>query len=292
MAKPSRRMRPLVAACLLALATPASGEGTHPWAGLGSLFIPGLGQAAQDRYGAAAAHGGLWLGSGIASASLAERDDYLDADQRSSESERDLFYNRTTYYADLLGSVSADTALYSSYDAYYGGEGEPAGSLLAAPFRPHYLARSTTWLPLLMRTALIFHETDDEWAIVTDDSISPGEIAAANTLRYGGVAVGEEAFFRGVVNQQFSQAWGPWAGVPASAAVFGLAHTGRAGTADVAGASLFGLYLGTLHVRNGYRLGEGVALHFWWNFLTALDYLRSGEDREAGFPVLQLGGRF
>ncbi|HKJ87843.1 MAG TPA: CPBP family intramembrane glutamic endopeptidase, partial [Gammaproteobacteria bacterium] len=133
----------------------------------------------------------------------------------------------------------------------------------------------------------------NRWAIVTDDSISPYEIAAANTLRYEGVAVGEEAFFRGVVNDTTSRSWGPWVGVPVSAAVFGLAHSGRSGTASVAGASLYGLYLGALHVRNGYHLGEGVALHFWWDFLTGVDYLVNGKrhGRET-FPVLQLGGRF
>ena len=47
----------------------------HPWAGLGSLVVPGVGQAAQGRYGAAAAHGGLWLGTGLGAAALAEDDD-------------------------------------------------------------------------------------------------------------------------------------------------------------------------------------------------------------------------
>ncbi len=286
-------VRHLLAALLLAGAGPAGAvEQTHFWAGLGSLVIPGLGQTAQGRYGAATAHGGLWLATGLGSGALAARDDYLDGDERSSEKRRILFYNRTTYYADLLASVSADTALYSAYDAYYGGSGEPAGDLLASPFRGRFLARPSTWGPLLFRAAGIFVDTGDEWAIVTDDSISPGEIAAANTVRYGGVAVGEEALFRGVVNDRLSRAWGPWLGVPASAVVFGLAHSGRGGSAGVAGASVYGVYLGALHVRNEYRLGEGAALHFWWNFLTAVDYLRNGRDREADFPVLQLGGRF
>jgi hypothetical protein len=47
-------------------------------------------------------------------------------------------------------------------------------------------------------------------------------------------------------------------------------------------------------VANGYDLGEGVAIHFWWNFLTAVDYLRNGEDREGEtvFPIAHIRGRF
>ena len=277
---------------VVAIANPAGAE-VHPWAGIGSLVLPGLGQAVQDRNGEALAHGGLWLGTGLGAAALAERDDFLDADERADEDRRILYYNRTTYYSDLLLTVSADTALYSGFDAFYGGRRESAGDLLAAPFRPTYLKRATTWVPLLVRGALIFDDGEHDWATVTDDSIGPWEIAAANTLRYESVAVGEEALFRGVANEQLTRRWGTVPGVAASSLLFGLAHSGRGGTADVAGASAYGVYLGALHVRNDYRLGEGVAIHFWWNFLTAVDYLRNGEDREeAVFPIARIRGRF
>lgn len=276
----------------MAWASPAPAE-VHPWAGLGSLVVPGVGQVAQGRYGPGAVHGGLWLGTGLGAAALAERDDYLDADQRADEDRRILYYNRPTYYSDLLVTVSTDTALFSGYDAFYGGQGQSAGELLAAPFRPTYLKRATTWVPLLVRAALIFDGGSGDWAIVTDDSIGPWEIGAANVVQYESVAVGEEALFRGVANQQLTRSWGTLPGVAASSLLFGLAHSGRAGTADVAGATAFGAYLGTLHVRNDYDLGEGVAIHFWWNFLTAVDYLRNGEDRDdAVFPIANIRGRF
>ncbi|MFA9460728.1 CPBP family intramembrane glutamic endopeptidase [Thiohalorhabdus sp. Cl-TMA] len=277
----------------LLAAVPAGAAPVHPWAGLGSLLVPGLGQEVQGRHGAAAGHFGLWLGTSAGSLALAREPDYLGPDDRSDENGRILYYNRTTYYAELLGSLSTNTAFYSAYDAFHGGAPEPAGQLWRAPFRPDYLTRPTTLGPLLLRAALIFSGGGSDWAVITDEDLSPYEVAAANTLRYEGVAIGEEAFFRGVVNDTTARAWGPWLGVPASALAFGLAHSGRAGTADVAGASAYGLYLGGLHVRNGYRLGEGVALHFWWNFLTAVDYLKNGKERkDSAFPVLRLQGRF
>lgn len=282
-----------LAACLLAGAAPAAAEGVHPWAGLGSLVLPGLGQTAQNRLGAAAAHGGLWLGTGLGAVRLAERAAYLDGDQRADQDGQVLYYNRPTYYGELFTTVSVNTALFSGYDAFYGGRGQPAGELLAAPFRPTYLQRATTWIPLLFRGALIFDDGDNDWAVVTDDSIGPREIGAANVVRYEAVAVGEEALFRGVANEQLTRAWGTLPGIAASSLLFGLAHSGRSGTAGIATASGYGVYLGALHVRNDYDLGEGVALHFWWNFLTAVDYLRNGQDRDdAQFPIAQLRGRF
>jgi len=276
----------------LALQAAPAAAAVHYWQGLGSLVLPGLGQAAQGRYGPAAVHGGLWLGTGLGAAALARRDDYMDANQRSSEGDRILYYNRTTYYGDLLSTVSFDTQLFSAYDAFYAGEAQSAGELMAAPFRPTYLRR-TTWIPLLVRGALIFDDGENDWAIVTDDSIGPWEIGAANAVRYESVAVGEEAFFRGVANRQLTRAWGTVVGVAASSVLFGLAHSGRGGSADVAGAAAYGAYLGTLHVRNDYDLGEGVAIHFWWNVLTAVDYLRNGEDRkDAVFPIATIRGRF
>lgn len=288
-----KRLAIATTALAAVLAAPSAAEETHPWAGLGSLVVPGLGQAAQDRFGSALAHGGLWLGTGLGAAALAERDDYLSPDERSDEHRRILYYNRTTYYSDLLLTVSTDTALFSSYDAFYGGRRQSAGELLAAPFRPTYLRRATTWVPLLIRGALIFDDGENDWAIVTDDSIDPWEIGAANVVQYESVAVGEEAFFRGVANEQLTRWWGTVPGVIGSSLLFGLAHSGRRGTADAAGATAYGLYLGSLHVRNDYDLREGVALHFWWNFLTAADYLRNGEDRDdAVFPIAQIRGRF
>lgn len=287
----------LVAVVLTVFLAPASFAGpiheVDPWAGLGSLVVPGLGQGFQKRFGHAAAHTTLWMGTGVGAASLADEPDYLDLDQRTDDKRQIIYYNRTTYYSDLLSTVSFDTQLFSAYDAFYRGQGQSAQELFTAPFRPTYFKRLTTWIPIAVRAALIFDSGENDWAIVTDDSIGAGEIAAGNTVRYGAVAVGEEALFRGVANEQLTRYWGSFWGVAASSALFGLAHSGEAGSADTAAAAGFGAYLGWLHVRNDYDLGEGVAIHFWWNFLTGIDYLRNGQKKDnTRFPVLQIGGRF
>jgi hypothetical protein len=43
------------------------------------------------------------------------------------------------------------------------------------------------------------------------------------------------------------------------------------------GAAVFGAYLGWLQQQNDYAIGQGVAVHFWWNFLTSLALLKKHE---------------
>ncbi|HKJ88297.1 MAG TPA: hypothetical protein VKA48_07300, partial [Gammaproteobacteria bacterium] len=114
------RILPVVVLALLAV-QPAAAAEKHPWAGLGSLLIPGLGQEAQGRRGAAAGHFGLWAGSVAGTVALSREPDYLDPEDRSDEHRHVLYYNRPTYYAELLSGLASDTAFYSAYDAFHGG---------------------------------------------------------------------------------------------------------------------------------------------------------------------------
>jgi membrane protease YdiL (CAAX protease family) len=100
------------------------------------------------------------------------------------------------------------------------------------------------------------------------------EMAAGFGAQYEMVAVGEEAFFRGVLNNGLSSGLGEFWGLVASSALFGVAHNGQGATAYPAGAALFGLYLGWLQQHNEYRIGQGVAIHFWWDFLLSLALLQ------------------
>ena len=68
----------------------------------------------------------------------------------------------------------------------------------------------------------------------------------------------------------------------ASSVTFGLAHSGEGLSANAAVATAYGAYLGWLHQRNDYRLGENVAVHFWWNVFVSLAALQHDpEDRTA-----------
>ena len=58
--------------------------------------------------------------------------------------------------------------------------------------------------------------------------------------------------------------------------IFGAAHKGTGLQANSLMAGLAGLGLGALQVSNDYRISQGVALHFWLNFLAGLKAIENG----------------
>jgi len=256
-----------------------------------SFLIPGLGQAVNGDYGAATLHFGTAVVLARQYTILTEKDDYIDPEDREDDDANEIRTNRTTVYGDFYGSMLLDVSFYSSFGAYRDarnaqrnqGYSTPApqetlGDLMVAPFRWEFLSRPTAFIPIAIPLYLLFTPVDDEQLVYApDESISRDEIGQLSFVQMEGVAVGEEAFFRGVLNNGLSSAFGETPGLLGSATLFGLAHAGIGGQADPLTAGLFGLYLGWLQQRNDYEIGEGVAVHFWWNFLITLNFLRKHE---------------
>jgi membrane protease YdiL (CAAX protease family) len=94
------------------------------------------------------------------------------------------------------------------------------------------------------------------------------------------------------LNNGLSDSLGPGWGLVTSSAIFGLAHEGVGNQATIAQAMLFGLYLGWLQQRNDYDIGEGVAIHFWWNFLVSLGTLKERRAKEQEVQLLHVTWRF
>jgi hypothetical protein len=61
-----------------------------------------------------------------------------------------------------------------------------------------------------------------------------------------------------------------------SSAAFGLAHNGQGNSANALQAGLAGAYLGWVHQRNQFEIGEGVAIHYWWNVIAGIAAIRNG----------------
>jgi hypothetical protein len=177
--------------------------------------------------------------------------------------------------------------LYSSYGAYRDARQrnnagyrtpvptESLGELARAPFTPRYLARPTTFIPLALQAWAAFRGNDD-YGIYRAPDVSARDLHVFNAVANEMTAVGEESFFRGFLNNEFSNRWGDTIGLGASSAVFGLAHTGQGQTANAWQAAAAGLYLGWVHQRNGFEVGEGVALHYWINVLAGISAIRNG----------------
>lgn len=308
-----RGLRTALGLLLAVVSTPGNAELSPSTASTASLLLPGLGQAANGEPGKGALHFGFAYANLSEGARLAGKEDYLAFDDYVDEDNQVFYLNRTTYYSHLHSRLWLNTHFFSAYDAYRTrrmqlgnrGYGTPMpeqglGELALAPFNPDYLTRATTFLPLLIPLYNLSHPSQDGWVTVSDNSIGRREMAGMNAVQYGSVAVGEETFFRGVVNTDLSDRWGPWWGLVASSLLFGAAHSGAAGTADYGAATGYGAYLGWLQQHNDYQLGEVVALHFWWDFLIGLNYLmrpdeRGDEDRPIEtrrFQLMSVGFQF
>ncbi len=261
----------------------------------GSFFIPGLGQALNSDYGKAGFHFGSALVFARQYSFQVEQEDYILPADRVDNKNKEIDTNRTSFVAELWGSALFNLQLYSSFAAYRDGrqalsnEGyetpaptESLVDLAYAPFQWDLLSRPTTFVPLLFPLYFALTPPSDERFLFNpDDSITREEMAAGFAVQHNMVAVGEEAFFRGLLNNGFSNSFGETYGLLTSSAIFGLAHQGNAGQATSVGAGLFGLYVGYLQQINGYRIDQGVAIHFWWNFLVSVGMLAERKtDRE------------
>lgn len=84
-----------------------------------------------------------------------------------------------------------------------------------------------------------------------------------------GAGEAEEMLFRGVLQADWEEQWGTTAGWMAASGVFGLAHLTHPRRADSwvqAGfATAAGVWLGWRFRATGYRLGEPIAAHVWFD---------------------------
>ncbi|MBK8247649.1 MAG: CPBP family intramembrane metalloprotease [Gemmatimonadetes bacterium] len=102
-------------------------------------------------------------------------------------------------------------------------------------------------------------------------------------------AVGEELFFRGLVQTELTERWNPTLGIAGSTLAFAAFHIPNRGMGGALIAGVAGAYLGTRFHRNGYQLGELIAAHFWIDFLPgALQFLR---DARSGRTVSEVRWR-
>src|SRR4051812_21866561 len=97
----------------------AAGEPSPTVAAAASAIIPGLGQATQGDYVAAAEHFTIFAGSLAAAAHYQGKSDFLSDDTRYQH-DREIV-NQTTLRRDFALRVAGDTALYSSFAAYRDG---------------------------------------------------------------------------------------------------------------------------------------------------------------------------
>src|SRR5262245_57191469 len=179
-----------------------------------SVLIPGLGQALSGDYGTAAAHFGIFAASLATALHYDDKADFLKDDVRYPDDNRELV-NRTTLRSDFAWRVATDTALYSSFAAYRDARernnsgyrtpvpSEKLSDLAISPFRWEYLSRPTTFIPLAIGAVAAFGSKGG-YGIYRYSDVSKTDLHVDNFVGNGFTAVGEEGFFRGFLNNEFS----------------------------------------------------------------------------------------
>ncbi len=173
---------------------------------------------------------------------------------------------------------------------------ESLSDLASAPFRPEVVSRPWVWaaVPLALAAGLGLS------AVVEPESFRHGRPSifevdrvnflsyrlrpaagfALGELYYGSlfvpVGVGEEALFRGFVQAELTEAYGPRVGLVVGSLLFGAVHVFnflQPGMDEsdawvaVPYITLVGSLLGLAYTQTGYRLETSVAMHFWYDFL-------------------------
>ena len=254
-------------------------------AGLASAIIPGLGQASNGDYGTAAAHFGVFAASLSTAVHYERKPDFLTDGERYDDANNREFINQTTLREDFALRLATDTALYSGFGAYRDARERDArvyrtpapkeslSDLAVAPFSWEFLSRPTTFVPLALQA---WAASRSNYGIYRADDVSQRDLHVYNVTANEFTAVGEEGFFRGFLNNELSDRWGDGWGLTWSSLLFGIAHTGQGQTANAFEATLAGAYLGWMQQRNGFQIGEGVALHYWFNVIAGISAIRHG----------------
>lgn len=262
-------------------------------------LIPGGGHFYLDEPEVGAAYAGTMLsliGAGV----------WLD--QRNRELERDDEVNAFW----LLAIKEWELSLFTTYRSAIRSEGydlksigvddSSVGDLFLAPFRKKHYSDPMVILAGLIGIAAAaydsrysennFHDVgtigilgldaNQEWGLGLY-----GIDAFSLSL---GAGVGEEAIWRGLIQNEaeltFGKRWGLWF----TATLFGFAHIikpdGEVRGQRVLPGTIAGLYLGHLYQKSEHRLGSPIAAHFWYNFATMMtSFILDPENNPLGVQV-------
>ena len=149
---------------------------------------------------------------------------------------------------------------------------------MLSPFKPKYLTNPWVFIPPIFGAGITYVSIKHDHRLSSVQSINmfntdltPNQatefVAGSNGFRYMMVASGEEMFFRGMLHTELSERTSPTIAIASSSLLFGLSHVPSNGWGNGLGATLVGLYLGYRYENNGYDLGEGIATHFWLDWV-------------------------
>lgn len=259
-----------------------------------SFLLPGFSQWESGDYTSATVYSGVGL-AGYASGIHMFRENGYDLgilkDSDRFEAVKDERNFRFSLLGIQTGKLMGELSLYHSFrsqirsrqdDFSFIKHHETPQDIALAPFRFSYLARPTTYIPMLLFVAMNFHGKQSDKELERDPFTTSDAFYAASLNYQAGV--GEEAMFRGWIMPlgMYYTGSGIWANVINSTA-FTISHYPINGTGNSAFWFGSGLYFGYVTQKNDWSIGEAIFIHTWTNFLaTAAEFsYRKKENRNA-----------
>jgi hypothetical protein len=291
------------------------------WKPFGSFFLPGLGQYMDGHIG----YGLLYSGVGLAGMAYASNvasnnglteeanEELTDEEKEAKEKDEELGVDtkdinlRKIMWGQQVYQTAGGFSAYHSFrstvrskqrrgEYQFLTQEESPGDLMLAPLRMDFLARKTTWIPLLVGASIAgLVLTSDPGDDLEKTSFTQADAFFTTALSFN-AGTHEEAMFRGWLQPWFYESWGSefWANGVQSV-IFAAAHLPSNPTPLPQ--LILGYHLGYVTNSNNWTLSESVFIHTWWDILafgTLFHYKRKleedGEEEAAARikPILRL----
>lgn len=260
-----------------------------------SFLLPGFDQWWEGQYGSAALYTGAAIGGTIYSREIAKANHILmsgetdaDGDGKADKSPNDGDDKEPTLDSKgiavrkvvLGGLVYQGAGGLSAYHSFrtavrsrqshgeykFLKHEETPGDLLLAPFHFQYLARPSTFVPLGIGAAIMALVLNSD----PGDKLERSKFTQADAFFTGAYSYNagthEEALFRGwVMPLMYEASASPFWSNAGQALLFAAAHLNT--NPQPIPQLLLGYHLGNVTQNNGWRLGEAVFIHVWWDVL-------------------------
>ncbi|MGE5707290.1 MAG: lysostaphin resistance A-like protein [Bacteroidota bacterium] len=125
----------------------------------------------------------------------------------------------------------------------------------------------------------------------TSPAVGYGVHLGGSLLVGAHAGIGEEALFRGIIQEEGERLLGPWGGLAIASGLFGLAHAvgGSGNPRQVVYTTVGGVLDGLLYQQSGYDLSKPIAAHTYWD---ALLFAISGLFPDENGRTIPLGIRY
>lgn len=211
---------------------------------------------------------------------------------------RDLA-NHSFYYARLIDAFSFYRSLHikTRTKNHVPLNLEKTGSLLASPFKFRHLKSPWVFVPVTIAGVSTYLLSNNDLPLskvnrinAFDRNLTPyrSTIYEGSTQAYRQVLVsaGEEMYFRGIIQSELTEHFGPHPALYVSSLLFGLWHIPNNGFATGVTATLGGVYFGHRYRASGYDVGHVIALHFWLNWVgKTVEFLRNPRNGRLVYTI-------